>query len=124
ELIERGHIYIAQPPLYKVSRGKSSQYIKNEAAFEEFLIDSGLEEASLELTGGEVRAGTDLLSVINDALAVRHLLLGLNTRYDRAVVEQATIAGALNPEAISDTLRAELLVKEVAARLDLIAEET
>eukprot|EP01132_Coremiostelium_polycephalum_P008977 gene8977-10997_t len=124
ELIERGHIYIAQPPLYKVSRGKSSQYIKNEAAFEEFLIDSGLEEASLELTGGEVRAGTDLRSVINDALAVRHLLLGLNTRYDRAVVEQATIAGALNPEAISDTPRAELLVKEVAARLDLIAEET
>lgn len=124
ELIERGHIYIAQPPLYKVSRGKSSQYIKNEAAFEEFLIDSGLEEASLELTGGEVRAGTDLRSVINDALVVRHLLLGLNTRYDRAVVEQATIAGALNPEAISDTPRAELLVKEVAARLDLIAEET
>lgn len=124
ELIERGHIYIAQPPLYKVSRGKSSQYIKNEAAFEEFLIESGLEEASLELTGGEVRAGTDLRSVINDALAVRHLLLGLNTRYDRAVVEQATIAGALNPEAISDTPRAELLVKEVAARLDLIAEET
>ncbi|MBA8899395.1 MULTISPECIES: DNA topoisomerase (ATP-hydrolyzing) subunit B [unclassified Phyllobacterium] len=124
ELIERGHIYIAQPPLYKVSRGKSSQYIKNESAFEEFLIDSGLEEASLELTSGEVRAGTDLRAVINDALAVRHLLLGLNTRYDRAVVEQATIAGALNPEAISDTPRAELLVKEVAARLDLIAEET
>jgi DNA gyrase subunit B len=124
ELIERGHIYIAQPPLYKVSRGKSSQYIKNEAAFEEFLIESGLEEASLELTGGEVRAGADLRAVINDALAVRHLLTGLNTRYDRAVVEQATIAGALNPEAISDTPRAELLVKEVAARLDLIAEET
>ncbi|MGO4448501.1 DNA topoisomerase (ATP-hydrolyzing) subunit B [Phyllobacterium sp. TAF24] len=124
ELIERGHIYIAQPPLYKVSRGKSSQYIKNEAAFEEFLIESGLEEASLELTSGEVRTGPDLRAVINDALAVRHLLTGLNTRYDRAVVEQATIAGALNPEAISDTPRAELLVKEVAARLDLIAEET
>ncbi|QND51623.1 DNA topoisomerase (ATP-hydrolyzing) subunit B [Phyllobacterium sp. 628] len=124
ELIERGHIYIAQPPLYKVSRGKSSQYIKNESAFEEFLIDSGLEEASLELTTGEVRAGIDLRAVINDALAVRHLLTGLNTRYDRAVVEQATIAGALNPEAISDTPRAQALVTEVAARLDLIAEET
>jgi DNA gyrase subunit B len=124
ELIERGHIYIAQPPLYKVSRGKSSQYIKNETAFEEFLIDSGLEEASLELSTGEVRAGIDLRSVVNDALAVRHLLQGLNTRYDRAVVEQATIAGALNPEAISDTARAQSLVKEVAERLDLIAEET
>ncbi len=124
ELIERGHIYIAQPPLYKVSRGKSSQYIKNEAAFEEFLIDSGLEEASLELSTGEVRTGIDLRAVINDALAVRHLLQGLNTRYDRAVVEQATIAGALNPEAISDTVRAQSLVTEVAGRLDLIAEET
>ena len=124
ELIERGHIYIAQPPLYKVSRGKSSQYIKNESAFEEFLIDSGLEEASLELSTGEVRAGIDLRAVINDALAVRHLLQGLNTRYDRAVVEQATIAGALNPEAISDTVRAQSLVTEVAGRLDLIAEET
>lgn len=50
ELIERGHLYIAQPPLYKVSRGKSSQYIKNEAAFEEFLIDTGLEETTLELS--------------------------------------------------------------------------
>ncbi len=55
ELIERGHIYIAQPPLYKVSRGKSSQYIKNEMAYEEFLIDSGLEEAALELDSREVR---------------------------------------------------------------------
>ncbi len=124
ELIERGHVYIAQPPLYKVSRGKSSQYIKNEAAFEEFLIESGLEEASLELTTGEVRATNDLRAVVNDALAVRHLLQGLNTRYDRAVVEQATIAGALNPEAITDTAKAEALVAEVAGRLDLIAEET
>lgn len=124
ELIERGHIYIAQPPLYKVSRGKSSQYIKNEVAYEEFLIESGLEEASLELDTGEVRTGADLRSVINDAMAVRHLLQGLNTRYDRAVVEQATIAGALNPEAISDTARAQSLVTEVAGRLDLIAEET
>ena len=47
ELIERGHLYIAQPPLYKVTRGKSSQYIKDETAFEEFLIGSGLEEATL-----------------------------------------------------------------------------
>jgi DNA gyrase subunit B len=124
ELIERGHIYIAQPPLYKVSRGKSSQYIKNEIAYEEFLIESGLEEASMELDSGEVRTGADLRGVINDAMAVRHLLQGLNTRYDRAVVEQATIAGALNPEAISDTARAQSLVAEVAARLDLIAEET
>ena len=64
ELIERGHLYIAQPPLYKVARGKSSQYIKDEQAFEEFLIESGLDDASLELSSGEVRAGQDLRAAI------------------------------------------------------------
>src|SRR5690606_31716159 len=68
ELIERGHLYIAQPPLYKVSRGKSAQYIKDERSFEEFLIESGLDDASLELGSGEVRSGRDLRSVIDDAL--------------------------------------------------------
>ncbi|TIO71876.1 MAG: DNA gyrase subunit B, partial [Mesorhizobium sp.] len=54
ELIERGHLYIAQPPLYKVTRGKSSQYLKDESAYEEYLIESGLEEASLTIASGEV----------------------------------------------------------------------
>ena len=97
DLIERGHLYIAQPPLYKVTRGKSSQYIKDESAFEEFLIGSGLDEASLSLASGEVRAGQDLRGAVDDALAVRSLINGLHTRYNRAVVEQAAIAGALDP---------------------------
>ncbi|PYE87460.1 DNA topoisomerase (ATP-hydrolyzing) subunit B [Phyllobacterium leguminum] len=124
ELIERGHLYIAQPPLYKVTRGKSSQYIKNEEAFEEFLIESGLEEATLTLANGEVRASADLHAVINDALAVRHLLTGLHTRYNRNVVEQAAIAGALNLELASNAERAQTAADDIARRLDLIAEET
>ncbi|MDP3899043.1 MAG: DNA topoisomerase (ATP-hydrolyzing) subunit B [Mesorhizobium sp.] len=124
ELIDRGHLYIAQPPLYKVARGKSSQYIKDESAFEEFLIGSGLEEATLTLSTGEVRAGQDLRSVVDDALTVRTLINGLHTRYNRGVVEQAAIAGALNPEVASDPARAITMAAKVAARLDLIAEET
>ncbi|WOC15836.1 DNA topoisomerase (ATP-hydrolyzing) subunit B [Pseudochrobactrum sp. MP213Fo] len=123
ELIERGHIYIAQPPLYKVTRGKSSQYIKDEAAFENFLIETGLEEASLSLGNGEVRAGADLMSVVNDARNMRTLLAGLHTRYDRAVVEQATIAGAMNVEASNDPAKAQALADAVAKRLDMIAED-
>lgn len=123
ELIERGHIYIAQPPLYKVTRGKSSQYIKDEAAFEDFLIETGLEEASLQLGNGEVRAGTDLMSVVNDARNLRTVLAGLHTRYDRAVVEQAVIAGAMNVEASADPVKAQGLADAVAKRLDLIAED-
>lgn len=124
ELIERGHIYIAQPPLYKVSRGKSSQYIKNEAAFEDFLIETGLEEATLEMASGEVRAGPDLRSVVEDARTMRQLLAGLHTRYDRRVVEQAAIAGLLNPDASKDNATAQASANIVAKRLDMISEET
>ena len=124
ELIERGHLYIAQPPLYKVSRGKSAQYIKDERSFEEFLIESGLDEASLELDGGEVRAGQDLRAVIDDALAVRTLINGLHTRYSRSIVEQAAIAGALNADVLSSPARAAEAADYVARRLDMIAEET
>ncbi len=124
ELIERGHIYIAQPPLYKVSRGKSSQYIKNEAAFEDFLIETGLEEAALEMASGEVRAGPDLRAVVDDARTLRQLLHGLHTRYDRRVVEQAAIAGLLNPVASKDNATAQRSADTVATRLDMISEET
>ncbi|RDJ09825.1 DNA topoisomerase (ATP-hydrolyzing) subunit B [Rhizobium grahamii] len=124
ELIERGHLYIAQPPLYKVSRGKSIQYLKNEKALEDYLIAQGLEDAALKLGSGEVRVGQDVGEVIGDALRLRALLDNLHSRYNRAVVEQAAIAGALNAEAVSDRGRAEQLAGEVASRLDLIAEDT
>ncbi|MAW86963.1 MAG: DNA topoisomerase (ATP-hydrolyzing) subunit B [Phyllobacteriaceae bacterium] len=124
ELIERGHLYIAQPPLYKVTRGKSSVYLKDEAAFENYLIESGLDEASLELGTGEVRSGQDLRAVIDDALAVRTLVQGLHSRYDRSAVEQAAIAGALDSAILSDPARAAEMAARIAERLDLIAEET
>jgi len=124
ELIERGHLYIAQPPLYKVSRGKSSQYIKNESAFEDFLISSGLEDASLTLSSGEVRTGQDLASAVTDALGVRQLINGLHTRYNRAAVEQTAIAGGLNPAVFNDLGRANAMAETIAKRLDAIAEDT
>ena len=124
ELIERGHLYIAQPPLYKVSRGKSAQYIKDEKAFEDYLIESGIEEAFLELGTGEVRSGADLRDVVDDALAVRGLIDGLHTRYSRPVVEQAAIAGALNPDIFSDLAQASEAADYIARRLDMVAEET
>jgi len=124
ELIERGHLYIAQPPLYKVSRGKSSQYLKNEKALEDYLIGAGLDDAALELSSGEVRAGQDILELIQDALRLRTLLDGLHSRYNRSIVEQAAIAGALNLELSHDREGYAAMAQEVARRLDLIAEET
>jgi DNA gyrase subunit B len=124
ELIERGHLYIAQPPLYKVARGKSVQYLKDEKALEDYLISMGLEEATLTLANGEVRAGQDLRDVIQDALRLRSLIDGLHSRYNRNVIEQAAIAGALNPELTGNRQQAEATAALVASRLDMIAEDT
>ncbi|RLQ86915.1 DNA topoisomerase (ATP-hydrolyzing) subunit B [Notoacmeibacter ruber] len=123
ELIERGHLFIAQPPLYKVSRGKSAVYLKDEPAFENYLIDSGLEDASLVLADGETRTAVDLRALIDDALAVRSLLNGLHSRYDHAIVEQAVIAGALDPSILTNG-DAQATADRLAERLDLIADET
>ncbi|PTM96040.1 DNA topoisomerase (ATP-hydrolyzing) subunit B [Mycoplana dimorpha] len=124
ELIERGHLYIAQPPLYKVSRGKSSQYLKDEKALDEYLITAGLEDAALELGSGEVRAGQDMREVIQDAMRLRSLLDGLHSRYNRGIVEQAAICGALNLELSHNREDYAEMAEQVARRLDLIAEET
>ena len=123
-LIERGHLFIAQPPLYKVSRGKSAQYLKDEKALEDYLISTGLDEASLELSSGEVRTGADLRETITDALRVRSLLDGLHSRYDRTVIEQAAIAGALNPERVANDAMSQSMAEAVATRLDMVSEET
>jgi DNA gyrase subunit B len=124
ELIERGHLYIAQPPLYKVSRGKSGQYLKDEKALEEYLVSMGLEDTTLTLGTGEVRAGQDLREVIADALRLRSLLENLHSRYSRSIIEQAAIAGALNPDLTQNLAKAEETAAEVSRRLDMIAEET
>ena len=123
EIIERGHLYIAQAPLYKVSKGKSSQYLKDERALEDYLIDSLLDGAVLRLASGEERAGADLRAALEDARAFRQILMGLHSRYDRKVVEQAAVAGALKPVP-QDEAAALALAQDVAARLDRNAEET
>ncbi|OCC06164.1 DNA gyrase subunit B [Labrys sp. WJW] len=123
EIIDRGHVYIAQPPLYKVSRGKSEQYLKDERALEDYLIDTGVEGSVLRLGSGEERAGQDLRGVITDARTIRTLLGQLHSRYDRVVVEQAAIAGALNIAVVADPEQAQQAADETARRLDAIAEE-
>ncbi|MCZ7642767.1 MAG: DNA gyrase subunit B [Pseudorhodoplanes sp.] len=124
ELIERGHLYIAQPPLYKVTRGKSEQYLKDERALEDYLIGSGLEEAVLTLSSGEERAGTDLRKLAEEARQIRNLLNGLHSRYNRKIVEQAAIAGVLTPKVTGDPKAAKDAADYIARRLDALAEET
>ena len=124
DIIDRGHLFIAQPPLYKVARGKSEQYLKDERALENYLIASGLEEAVLRLFSGEHRAGEDLRQLVEQARAIRNVLNGLHSRYNRQVVEQAAIAGVLTPDIFGDPQKAVEAAKYIARRLDALSEET
>jgi DNA gyrase subunit B len=123
ELVEKGHVYIAQPPLYKVARGKSSTYLKDQRALEDYLIDSGLEEATLQTADGE-RGGQDLREIVKDARIVMNLIDQLHSRYNRGIVEQAAIMGLLNPDLLATQEKGEAAAQSLAQRLDQLAEET
>ena len=124
EVIERGHLYIAQPPLYKVKRGSSEQYLKDSKALEDYLVDTGLENTTLQLADGSARAGQDLRAIVEEALSVRAALDVLHARYPRPLIEQAAIAGVLNPEVLASAEQAANAAAYIARRLDVIADET
>jgi DNA gyrase subunit B len=124
ELIKRGHVFIAQPPLYKVSRAKSQQYLKDERALEDYLITAGLEDAVLRLASGEERGGVDLRVLTEEARSIRGILSDLHSRYNRKVIEQAAIAGVLNPGVASDAKKGTAAANYIAKRLDALEEET
>jgi DNA gyrase subunit B len=123
ELIDRGHLFIAQPPLYKVTRGKSEQYLKDERALEDYLIGSGLENSVLRPHSGEHRAGEDLRTLVEQARVIRNLLNGLHSRYNRQVVEQAAIAGVLHSDIFGDPRNAADAASYIARRLDVLSDE-
>ena len=122
-LIERGHLYIAQPPLYKVKRGQSEQYLKDERALEDYLLAAGTDEAILTTADGTAHAGVDLTHIVEQARDVVHAINALNTRYNRTLVEQAAIAGAFEAGEIEVESSAERLGAAIAARLDQIADD-
>ncbi|MFN4193145.1 MAG: DNA topoisomerase (ATP-hydrolyzing) subunit B [Tabrizicola sp.] len=121
QLIEGGYLYIAQPPLYKVARGKSEVYLKDQAALEDYLIEMGTEGAVLRLTDGQEIAGNDLARVIEGARQFRRVLDAFPTHYPRPILEQAALAGAFEPGSADADLQA--VADTVAKRLNLIAPE-
>ncbi|WP_243266131.1 DNA topoisomerase (ATP-hydrolyzing) subunit B [Sulfitobacter sp. DSM 110093] len=121
ELIENGHLYIAQPPLYKVSRGKSEVYLKDQAAMDDYLIQQGVDGAMLRQGNGEEISGQDLTRVVDMARQLRRVLEAFPTHYPRHIVEQAAIAGAFVDGAVDSDLQG--VADKVADRLNLIALE-
>ena len=114
EVIDRGYLYIAQPPLYKAAKGKSVRYLKDDAELEIYLIDEGVDGATLDLSNGERITGADLLAMVQTARGAKANVERLAARAPAFAIEQAALAGLLAPD--GDPARA-------AARLDLYAEE-
>ena len=92
-IIDGGYLYIAQPPLYKVSKGKQSRYLKDQAEMDAYLIEEGSSEAELDLEGGERRTGMDLQSLVREAKAFRAGVDRLSQRAPAFAIEQAALAG-------------------------------
>ena len=123
EIIERGHLYIAQPPLYKIRRQSAESYLKDDMALEDYLIEAGLGDAVLTLASGEQRSGPDLAELLTQARKIRSILSALPAKYPQFIIEQTAIAGALSPEILSKPEMAEQSAQYIAARLNRMSDE-
>ena len=121
ELVEGGFLYIAQPPLYKVARGKSEVYLKDQSALEDYLIQQGSEGTILRLGDGSEISSNDLIRVAEEARQLKRVLDAFPTHYPRHILEQAAIAGAFIPGVVDSDLQGT--ADKLAERLNLIALE-
>lgn len=122
EVIERGYLYIAQPPLFKVKKGKSSEiYLKDERALEDHLIDLAINDIVIVDASGETRSGNDLRDLLMKSRALRNSINSLTVRAgNRRVIEQAAIAGAFDDAVIRDEKLGQDYAAKAAERLDAI----
>jgi DNA gyrase subunit B len=125
-LIDAGYLYIAQPPLYKVTRGKSQVYLKDERALEDHLIGGGIDGMTLTVgADNSQRGGQELRAIVDNARQAKALITPLARRVGtRDAVEQAAILGALDPSILVDATQAQAAAQAIARRLDALAPET
>ncbi len=115
EIVKAGHLFIAQPPLFKVAKGKSEVYVKDQAALDRYLVDAGLQGRVLETAGG-ARSDADLRELVDQALRLKNMMAFVPRRYDASIIEQMALNGALDPS-LSDAARLAAL-ETTAAKLE------
>ena len=121
EIVESGYLYIAQPPLYRAKRGNSEVYLKDDPTLEDHLFNAAIDEGAVFVAHDGVQiAGADLRQIVVEARAVKALLLQFARRLPIAIVEQAAILSALDPEILSDSTRASETANYIAKRLDAL----
>ena len=107
DIIKAGHLYIAQPPLYKVNKGRSEVYLKDNAALDRYLVEAGLSGRVLESSGG-ARGGAELAGLVEHALRVRSLMGFVPRRYNPAIIETLALAGSFEPDLSHEARQAAL----------------
>jgi DNA gyrase subunit B len=112
EIIENGHLFIAQPPLYKVAKGRSEMYVKDDNALDVYLVEAGLNGVVLETSGG-ARSGRDLAALVEHARRMRSLMAYVPRRYDGSIIEAMALTGALDPD-FGPADRADAVAKAAA----------
>ena len=118
-LIEKGYLYIAQPPLFRAKRGQSEVYLKDQRDLDIYLMEAGLKDAVLTIPDGSQMAGPDLADAANLAVATSRLIETVGRHLgSRDVIEQAAIAGLINPEMLGNVEAAEYLAKRLEAKAD------
>jgi len=123
-LFERGHLYIAQPPLYRAKKGSSEVYLKDDRSLEDYLIEAGLSGTLLRLADGTEIGGNDLRAIVREALTARRLMQPLLRKLSNTgVVEQAAILGAFRTDILSAPDQAEQVARAIARRLDGLLPE-
>ncbi|PWC33563.1 DNA topoisomerase (ATP-hydrolyzing) subunit B [Azospirillum sp. TSO35-2] len=120
DLIERGYLYIAQPPLYRIKRGNAKErYLKDDRALEEYLVEAALSDLSVQLPDGTLLIGDQLSGLVEQARAARPAIDTLSRKVGNAtVVEQAAVAGALSAALVDDKAAAQAAAQTVADRLN------
>ncbi|MDA7799692.1 DNA topoisomerase (ATP-hydrolyzing) subunit B [Alphaproteobacteria bacterium] len=118
-LIEKGYLYIAQPPLFRAKRGQSEVYLKDQRELDIYLMDAGLKDAVLISADGSQMAGADLVDVANLAVATSRLIETVGRQLgNRDVIEQAAIAGLINPAMLDNAKAADDLANRLEAKAD------
>ncbi|ABC20809.1 DNA topoisomerase (ATP-hydrolyzing) subunit B [Rhodospirillum rubrum] len=120
EVVEKGYLYIAQPPLYRAKRGNSEQYLKDDRELEDYLLDTGLDETVYTTAAGVQMAGPDLRALVERARLARNAIAAMGRKVPWVLLEQAAVAGAFHTEIVNDDARASAAAADVARRIDAL----
>ncbi len=118
ELIERGYVYIAQPPLYKAKRGNSILYLKDDREMEDYLIRGGCEDTVLQKKNGEQIGGSDLVALVENTRKVRSLIATLGKKAPEKIIEQMAILGMFDKNLFANKEEFKQSLSKLAIALD------